>query len=272
MREQYTKITVAAGISKHNRELLDKLNQKEKGPFTISDLCGMLDINEDKARRLASYWVARGWLSRVRRGLFITVPLGAVKPSERKEDPWIVASNIFSPCYIGGWSACEHWGLTEQIFKDIVVFSSRKVRKRKVEVQETTYIVRNIKKEKLFGLKTVWRGQTKANVSDPSRTIVDILNEPYLGGGIRNASIVLKEYFEGESRDEAKILDYISKTGNRTIYKRLGYLIEALKIDASKTVAACKKNISLGYSNLDPSLPKTGKIYRRWNIRINASL
>jgi len=271
MQKQYTKI-ILGGISGKNRILLDKLNQKVKGPFTISYLCEVLNINKDRARRLAAYWVSRGWLSRVKKGLFITVPLGAIKPSERKEDPWIVASNIFSPCYIGGWSACEYWGLTDQIFKDIVVFTSRKVRKQKVKIQETIYIIRNIKKDKIFGIRTVWRGQTKVNVSDPSRTLVDILNEPYLGGGIRNVSSILKEYFEGENKDEIKILDYISKLDNRAIYKRLGYLIEILKIDSPKIITTCKKNISSGYSNLDPSLPKTGKILRRWNLRVNAVL
>lgn len=166
----------------------------------------------------------------------------------------------------------ERWGLTDQIFKDIVVFTCRKVRTQKIEIQKTTYIVRNIKKEKIFGITTLWRGQTKVNVSDPSRTLVDILSEPYLGGGIRNVASVLKEYFEGESKDEIRLLDYISKFGNRAIYKRLGYLIEVLKINSPRAFMACKKNISSGYSNLDPSLPKAGKILRRWNLRVNAVL
>jgi predicted transcriptional regulator of viral defense system len=183
-----------------------------------------------------------------------------------------VASIVFNPCYIGGWSACEYWGLTDQIFKDIVVFSLKKPRRKKLEIQETTYIVKNIKAVKMFGTKTIWLEQTKINISNPSRTLVDILNEPYLGGGIRNVAMILKEYFEGENRDESKILEYITKLGNRTVYKRLGYLLEFLKIDASKIISICRKNISSGYSNLDPSLPPKGKTLRRWNLRINAKL
>jgi len=271
MRKEYNK-TNAAGISKRNRELLDKLNRQVKAPFNISEVCNILEISSDRARRLMAYWVARGWLTRIKKGLFITVPLGAVNPAERKEDPWIVATTVFAPCYIGGWSACEHWGLTDQIFRDIVVFSSHKTRKQKVAIQGTTYIVRNIKKEKNFGTKIVWREQTKVNVSNPSRTLVDILNEPYIGGGIRNAAIILDEYFNGENKDESKLLDYILKLGNRTVYKRLGYLIELLKINSPKVIEICKKNLSSGYSNLDPSLPHKGKIMRRWNLHINAFL
>ncbi len=273
MRKEYTRIKInGAGISKRNRALLDKLNREVKRPFTVFEVSKILKMRIDKARRLVTYWVLRGWLTRIKKGLFITVPLGAISPAERKEDPWIVATVVFEPCYIGGWSACEYWGLTDQIFKDIVVFTTRKSRKQKTEIQRTTYIVRNIKKEKIFGTKTIWRGQTRINVSDASRTLVDILNEPYLGGGIRNVAIILKEYFGGENKDDVRILDYISKLGNRAVYKRLGYLLEILKIDSPKIIAICKSNISSGYSKIDPSLPKRGKILRRWNLWVNAVL
>jgi predicted transcriptional regulator of viral defense system len=250
--------------------MLDTLNRETKGPFVISDASRILKIEISSARRLISYWVSRGWLTRIRRGLYATVPLGAINPAERKEDPWVVAANIFEPCYIGGWSACEHWGLTDQIFKDIVVFTSRKVRHKRNEIQDTVYIVRSVKEEKLFGTKPVWGGQTKILVSDPSRTIVDILSEPNLGGGIRNVATILEEYYSGELKDEAKLTDYLLKLKNGAIFKRLGYLIETLNIDSSKIIELCKENITSGYSILDPSLPRKGKILRRWNLRINA--
>jgi len=33
----------------------------------------------------------------------------------------------------------------------------------------------------MFGLKSVWRGQVKVSVSDSTRTILDMLNDPRLG-------------------------------------------------------------------------------------------
>lgn len=63
-----------------------------------------------------------GWPRRVRRGLYLVLPLEA--QSDRAitvEDPWILADELFSPCYIGGWSAAQHWGLTEQIFRSVFV-------------------------------------------------------------------------------------------------------------------------------------------------------
>ena len=271
MRLQYNRENIA-GISQKNRTLLDELNRKVKAPFTIAESRSVLNLSMTRARRLIGYWVSRGWLTRIKKGLYTTTPLGAIKPSERKEDPWIVAAIVFDPCYIGGWSACEHWELTDQIFNDIVVFSSRKVRAQKNSIQGTAFLVKTIKRDKIFGVKIVWRAQTKINISDPSRTLVDILNDPYIGGGIRNTALILKEYFSEECKNEAELLKYISMLGNRTVYKRLGYLLEKLKIDSPIVIKTCEKNISLGYSKLDPNLPLKGRIIRRWNLRINASI
>jgi len=269
MHNKYTNMKTG-GISNKNRVLLDTLNREVKNPFGIPDASRILMMPLPKARRLVAYWASRGWLTRIKRGLFITVPLGAINPAERNEDPWVVAATIFEPCYIGGWSACEHWGFTDQIFKDIVVFTSRKVRHRRNEIHGTVYIVRTVKKDKLFGVKPVWRGQTKINISDPSRTLVDVLSGPYLGGGIRNVAGMVKEYFSGEDRDEVKLLDYILKLGNGTVYKRLGYVLEYFKINVPEIIEACRKNMTSGYSRLDPDLPTKGTISRRWNLYVNA--
>lgn len=269
MRNEYTNIS-SGGILKRNRALLDTLNREAKNPFRISDVADILKLPLHKTTRLVAYWVSRGWLTRIKRGLFITVPLGAINPAERKEDPWVVATAVFEPCFIGGWSACEHWGLTDQIFADIVVFTSRKVRHKRNDIHGTVYIVRNIKNEKIFGVNPVWRGQTKVNVSDPSRTLADILSEPYLGAGIRNVASIVKEYFSGEDKSELKLLGYISRLGNGTAYKRLGYLLEFLKIDSPKIIEACRKGMTLGYSRLDPNLPTKGTTSRRWNLYVNA--
>ena len=272
MQDEYTNSKIPGGISKNNRRLLDLLNRKEKEPFKISDAVEILGISYHKVSRLLAYWASRGWLTRVRKGLYITVPLGTIGPAERKEDPWIIAAQIFEPCYIGGWSACEHWGLTEQIFKDIVVFTSHIVRKRKTPIQNTLYIIKVVQKEKLFGTNIVWRQQTKVRVSDPTRTLIDILDDPSIGGGMRHIAEVVRQYFEGEYRDEAKLLKYMKRLNNRTVYKRLGYVIETLNLKCPHIIETCRLNLSKGYSTFDPTVSAKGRFLRRWNLRVNVTI
>jgi predicted transcriptional regulator of viral defense system len=118
----------------------------------------------------------------------------------------------------------------------------------------------------------VWRGQLRVAVSDPSRTIVDLLDEPALGGGIRHVAEMVEQYFAGELRADEQLLDYAQRLGNRTVFKRLGYLLESLGVDAPELVAACLNRQSSGITDLDPAVPATGHISTRWNLRLNVTI
>jgi len=260
------------GIDRGNRDLLERLHRGVKGPFSAPGAAAVLALDLGRTRRFLSYLSSRGWLSRVRRGLYTVVPLGAEQPSEWREDPWVVAVSVFSPCYIGGFSACEHWSLTEQIFRDIVVVTARTLRARRMEVQGTPFLLKMRPRGKLFGTRSVWRGEIKVQVSDPTRTVVEILDDPALGGGIRHVSQVLKAYLEGEHRDEGKLFEYAERLGNRTVFKRLGYLVEALGIEAPNLSRRCRDLKSAGLTFLDPALRARGKIDKRWNLRVNVQV
>jgi predicted transcriptional regulator of viral defense system len=242
------------------------------GPFTAAEASDIWGMNAARGRRLVAHFAAHGWLSRIRRDLYVTVPLEASAPSEWREDPWIVAARTFEPGYIGGWSACEHWGLTEQLFRDVVVVTARHVRDRHPTIQETTYRLKLVSDDELFGTEVVWRRDVRVRVSDPSRTLVDILDTPALGGGIRHVADVLATYFRGEHRDDSRLLAYIARAGNRTVYKRLGYLVEVLGIVADEITETCLHEQSTGFSPLDPTLPRRGPLLRRWNLQVNAHL
>jgi predicted transcriptional regulator of viral defense system len=106
-----------AGISQRNRRYLERLHRERSVAFDVATAARIWGLDHASAARLLGYLARRGWLSRVRRGLYVAVPLDARRSGEWTEDPWIVADRVFSPCYIGGWSACEHWDLTDQVFR-----------------------------------------------------------------------------------------------------------------------------------------------------------
>jgi predicted transcriptional regulator of viral defense system len=265
-------LSPTGGISSRNRALLEKLHRQARGPFTVSDAASMLHLDQRHARRLVRYFAERGWLARARRGLYVTVPLDASPSGEWTEDPWVLAQKSFSPCYIGGWSACEHWGLTDQVFREVIVLTTRRVRRRSVVLQGQPIQLRAIKKSLLFGTQGVWRGLTKVEVSDPTRTIVDVLRNPELGGGIRHVAEILRHYFESEHRADQRLIEYGDKVNNRTLFKRLGYLLDALGISADDLKVACRARISAGITALDPASAVHGTINRRWNLRVNADV
>ena len=207
---------------------------------------------------------------RVRRGLYMTVPLEASDPSSWLADPWVVAAKSFAPCYIGGWTAPHHWELTEQLFRSVVVFTATAVRSKEKTLQGTTFRLRQVAGNRLFGTKTVWRGRVPVKISDPERTLVDVLDRPDIGGGIRHVADSLEEWLRGEKRGTAELIKHAERVGNRTVFKRLGYLLEARDLDEPELLEACAGRLSTGLSPLDPSSSSEGRVLKRWRLRLNA--
>ena len=259
----------SAGIGPRHRGHVAALSRAFDGPFSAADAASVLGVDGAAAARIVGYLASRGWLARLRRGLFAPLPMEATAPDWRA-DPWLVGSHVFAPCYMGGWSACEHWDLTEQLFRDVLIVTAKPQRRRAVTIQGTRFRVVRRPSTALFGTTSVWRGRERVSVSDPTRTVVDILDEPANGGGIRHVADVLAEYFAGEHRADDRLLSYVERAGNRTVYKRLGYLLERLEIDAPSLIRDCFERKSAGLSALDPAIERTGTITRRWNLRVNA--
>jgi predicted transcriptional regulator of viral defense system len=255
-----------------SRRPLETLHREFATAFTVAEAADALGIDTTHAHRVLSYLSRRGWLARVRRGLYVAVPLEARVSGQWREDAWIVAAKTFGPCYIGGWSACEHWGLTEQLFRTVVVITTRRVRDRRPTLQETPFRVKTIQESHFFGTRTIWRGQSQLAVSDPTRTVVDILDDPRLGGGIQHVAAVLAEYLTSEHRADDVLLDYSTRIGNRSVFKRLGYLTEVLALDGGGLAAQCHERLSAGVTLLDPSGPRQGEVDSRWGLRVNASV
>ena len=264
---------VPSGISGRNRRLLTTLHRSISGPFSADEAAAALRLAKPRTHRLLSYLAGRGWLLRLRRGLYSLVPLEAAQAEDWVEDPWVVASRLFGPdYYIGGWSACEHWSLTEQLFVKTVVVTTRRVRSSDTEVQGFSFRVKRVGESRLFGTRTLWRGRSRLTVSDPSRTVADLLSDPSLGGGIRHVADVLETYFDSEHFDEVLLADYVARLGNRTAFKRLGYLAETLDVGSPFLLELCRDSMSAGISLLDPDLSPRGPQQRRWNLQVNAAI
>ncbi len=260
------------GIGEKNRAALERLHRELGAPFDMATAARVLGIPPYRTRHLLRHLASRGWLSRVRRGIYTTVPLGASEPAEWREDPWRVAVAVFAPCYVGGWSACEHWDLTEQVFRGVVVMTARPIRGSESQVQGTTFRLKHVPEDLHFGTRAVWRDRVKVKVSDPTRTVVDVLDDPRLGGGVRHGASVVREYLTSSHRNERLLVEYGDRLGNRTVFKRLGYIIEALGLSAPKLVDACRTRVSKGLSVLDPSVDAKGRVLKRWGLRVNVEL
>ena len=196
-----------AGIGKIDRQRMAVIIRGTKGTISVDDAAKILKVESTNAAKMLSRWSKKGWMSRIRRGLYISVPLESRSADVTIEDPWLIADRLFSPCYIGGWSAAEYFDLTEQIFNTIVVMTNKKPRDRKPVIKGTKFLLRSVPEKAMFGLKPVWRGQVKISVSDPTRTILDLLIDPVFGGGIRSAKDMFVNYMQSKNKNLEQLIE-----------------------------------------------------------------
>ncbi len=256
-----------SGLGKIERERLATLIRGTKGTISVQEAASILQVSPPEASKMLSKWAIKGWLSRVRQGLYVPVPIESRTADIPLEDPWIIADRLYSPCYIGGWSAAEYWGLTEQIFRTVVVMTTQRPRDRKPVIKGIEYLLRTVLEKTMFGLKPVWRGQLKMSVSDPTRTILDMLSDPQLGGGIRSAVDVFRNYLNSDNKKMDLLIEYADRLGNGSVFKRLGFLLEQFAQDEQSMIKLCQTKLTKGNSKLDPKLP-ADKLVTRWRLLV----
>jgi predicted transcriptional regulator of viral defense system len=221
------------------------------------------------ANKVLSRLAAKGWLVRVGRGVYAVVRLGLVTPEASVDDPLALAMSLFSPCYISGWTAAEHWDLTEQIFNSVVVVTTKPQRRQQRAAAGVRFVLRVVDERKMFGIARVWSGSRRVDIAEPHRLIVDILAAPELGGGGRHTLDVVRSYFNSKHCDFDKLLSYAERYGKGVVFKRLGFCAEHFAKPQSTWLDRCRAKVSAGLSLLDPSGPKRGPIVSRWGLRIN---
>lgn len=259
-----------SGLGKESRNRLAKVMRKTKGTVSVRQVADILQVAPDRAAKMLSRWASQGWVSRVQRGLYVFIPIEARTTDVALEDPWIIADRLFSPCYIGGWSAAEYWELTEQIFRTVVVMTARKPRNRKPVIKGTGFLLRTVSPDVMFGMQSVWRGQVKINVSDPTRTLLDMLDNPALGGGLRPVVDVFNAYMASKNKDIEMLIKYAMRLGNGAVFKRLGVIATRFAPAEQGLIDSCRSRITKGNAKLDPSMP-ADKLITAWNLWVPAA-
>lgn len=263
--------SASAGISGKGRAELTAVLGAGGRFITPADVGSALGLDPAAAAKRLARWAADGWVRRVRRGLYIGVPVDAANPAAWSDDALVVASAVWSPCYFTGWTAANHWGLTEQTFRTTVLKTTSRVRASTITLLDHNYVVGHTASEALsWGLQSEWRQETRIRFADPARTVIDILDDPSLGGGIRHGAEILGAYLD--DHDPATLVDYGDRLGNRTVFKRLGYLVEALALDEPELMSACRDRLPEGVSALDPNGPGGGRGAMRWRLRVNVEV
>jgi predicted transcriptional regulator of viral defense system len=247
-----------------SRARLAAVLRATKEVVSIDAAAKTLNLDRSAAAKVLSRWLKQGWLRRVGQGLYVPVPLDLAGSEQLLEDPWVLIPTLFGQSYVGGWTAAHHWDLTEQLFNETVVFTTRRIGTKRVVAQGVAFLLHHTTQKKSFGLKSIWRGSMRVNISDPARTMIDMLAMPDLGGGIDHVADCLAAYKQSKAYDGDLLIRYAEQFGNGAIFKRLGFLADT-RLHNADLADACRQRLTQGYAQLDPAL-KSSHLHTAWRL------
>lgn len=198
-------------------------------------------------------------------------PLDAA-PGTVAEDPWMLADTLYSPCYIGGWTAAGHWGLTEQLFRSTFVFTATHVRRREQTALGADFHLVRVSRRRVESVEPTWRGSVRVRVSSAVRTIVDALVNPTWMGGVRHAADVFLAYKESEGANPAALAEELRRHGTGAAHKRAGWLATQLWPEASALLSRARLGRTTGTIKLDPAVARRGRMNKHWGLWVNVTV
>lgn len=229
-------------------------------------------VSRKAANLLLSRLHQKGWLRRLKRGVYAVVPLESETTHPAIEDAWPLAMELFAPCYISGWTAAEHWDLTEQIFNSISLVTGHPQRSSLQSIAGVQFRTRTIAPERIFGTSRIWFGSRTVEVADRHRLIVDILDAPDFGAGGRHTMDVVDAYWKCEHHDAQKLLEYALRYGRGAVLKRMGFSAERAGVVTDEWLDRVESNLTKGMIRLDPQSGTGGRLNGRWHVRVNIPL
>jgi predicted transcriptional regulator of viral defense system len=139
------------------------------------------------------------------------------------------------------------------------------------EHEGVTFFIKHVAKSKLFGTKTLWREHAKLSISDVPRTLLDVIDTPHLGAGLQHVMDCMGEFkAQGDDQQLWQLIQYAERVGNGALFKKLGFLAEALSFDPA-FIEACSKRLTTGYAHLDADAVNE-RLVTRWRLWVPEGL
>lgn len=248
-------------LSKQEYSILSAFAIKNKKAITSQDIKNNFDFSEGKTRIILHRLVKKGWLERIEKGKYLIIPLEGMEGWA--EHPFVFVPKLVKSYYISYRTALAYYGLTEQI--PLYVFVATTERKSPLEFQGYTYKFIRMCKRKFFGFEMMQLSDTEINVADKEKAVIDCLDREEYAGSILEVARVLHNN-PGEF-DFNKIAKYALRMKNRSLIRRLGFLLDMIQQDTKKLEKEIGK---FRYIYLSGTLPgKKYGISKKWKLILN---
>jgi len=176
----------------------------------------------------------------------------------KSDNIYSIATNLFTPTYLSFWSASYFKGYTEQIINQIQVVATKK--HKTINYQNYTIDFTKTNKKYFFGFEKIKSGNEFMFLVDDEKLLIDSIHyENKLGNFDEIIKIV-----KNAKINKNKMLQYLKKINNKSLNKKIGYLLEQYKtMDISKEIDYLDKN----YVKLSNFL-ECKKTNKKWKVKL----
>ncbi|HRK61259.1 MAG TPA: hypothetical protein PLY88_01750 [Candidatus Omnitrophota bacterium] len=265
------KPTTAKTLGTVSARLIQELLKNGKNIFTLEEALKYTKADYLATAKLLTNLVKRNVIARIKSAKYLILQTGA-ENTQLKNWP-IIAREIAAPnsYFLSHYSAMRLHGMTSHVTLDVYITTPARIPNKKL--QDIRYHFIFSKKEHFWGLTTHWATkQEQVQVSDLERTILDGLDRPDISGGM--IDVIRGIWAKQKEINWPKLAADAKKFKTKAAVKRLGFIVEALKIGNDKfaeQILAMIKNAK-GYVLFDPDGAKKGGYQNRWGIRLNSGI
>lgn len=256
-------------LSKNEAKVILDLEWRGQATVTLAELRKALGASENYARFLAYGLVQKGWLERLRPGLFRLVPANRGREGVTDSNPLAAGAVLVSPYFFSYGTACTHYGLTEQVFAEIYIACQR--RRRPAIIRGTRYVFVDVSRRRFFGFNEVTVLGEPVQMAGVERSLLDALDRPQHAGGLGEVSRIVAR---ASSRVAwPLVLDFLRRWQSSSIVQRLGALLQLHAAQVPEEVRAELLDMIRKASriHLGPRAKwgNAGKVVRPWNVIAN---
>ncbi len=222
-------------------ELIEEL--RKKSVFSLNDITRLCYCSREYSKIILNRLLKRNLIKKITKNKYTV-----------DGDIYVIASNIKYPGYISFWAASSYLGYTEQILNTIQIATTKKYK----EVDFQGYKIRFIPMKYFFGYKKQRTSRGEVFIVESEKLLLDCMLKQKETGNFDE----ITKIFKNSKISKEKVIDYLKKTKNQSLIKRVGFMLERYKkIDISKNF-----ELDTNYIKLNTFSTKYKKTDSKWRV------
>lgn len=208
------------------------------------------------AHNRIAFLAKAGWLRRLKQGLYLIIDSLSAR-SQTDISLAFIANALNSDSYVSLSYALNHYQMFDQYSDTIISITDKK---NAVYVfDDFTFKFSKVKQNMYFGFSEKIDVGKKIRLADAEKAIIDYL---YLSNSFATASLIFEILRDHQQHlDLNKLIDYTLRSG-ATIQRKIGWLLDSLKINSTKLYQTTHNNRSVSkFTNDSKSFNAKWRLY-----------